>query len=121
MKSGIELVTEESPEYDSKANGEIERAIQMVQGQFRAMKDGLEARYGVRIAGDHECIPWLVAHASDSVTRFHVYKDGRSGYHNWKGRKFNKEVVEFGQCIMFYPRVTGVRTSLRPVGRKEFG
>ena len=44
---------EESPGYDSQGNGEVERAVQMVQGQFRAAKDGLESRYGVRFDGDH--------------------------------------------------------------------
>ena len=35
---------EEAPTYESKSNGEIEREIQANQEQFRAMKDGLEAR-----------------------------------------------------------------------------
>ena len=77
---GSEVVLEESPGYDSKANGEVERAVQMVQGQFRAMKDALETRSGVRVNGEHCCIPWLVAHASDTITRFHVYEDGKTGY-----------------------------------------
>ena len=98
---GIEVVEEESPVYDSQANGEVEQAIQMVQGQVRAMKDGLESRYGVRIDGDHMCVPWLVAHASDSITRYHVYEDGNTGYKNWKGKPFSKELVEFGQCVMY--------------------
>ena len=81
-ESGVEIMMEESPEYDSAGNGEVENAIQMVQGQFRTMKDGLESKYGVRFDGDHPCIPWLMAHASDTITRFHVYEDGRTGYHN---------------------------------------
>ena len=34
----VNVVLEESPEYESKSNGEVERAIQMVQGQIRTMK-----------------------------------------------------------------------------------
>ena len=98
---GIEVIDEESPEYDSQANGEVERAIQMVQGQFRAMKDSLETRYEVRFDGDHQCIPWLVSHASDSITRYHVYEDGSTGYRNWKGKPFGKEVIEFGECVLY--------------------
>ena len=52
----VDVVLEESPEYESKSNGEIERAIQTVQGQIRTMKDRLEARYGQRIAGEHPCL-----------------------------------------------------------------
>ena len=62
-ESAAEITFEESPGYDSKGNGEIEQAVQAVQGQFRTMKDALESRYGVRFDGDHPCIPWLVAHA----------------------------------------------------------
>ena len=36
-----DIVMEESPEYESKSNGEVERAIQVVQGQIMAMKDRL--------------------------------------------------------------------------------
>ena len=74
----IDVVLEESPEDESKSSGEIERAIQTVQGQIRTMKDRLESRYGQRIAGEHLCLPWLIAHASDTVNSFHVYNDGKS-------------------------------------------
>ena len=30
-----------------------------------------------------------------------MYEDGRTGYHNWKGKPFNKECVEFGECVMY--------------------
>ena len=60
-----DVIMEESPEYESKSNGAIERAIQTVQGQFRAMKDRLESRYNQRVNGEHPCIPWLIAHASE--------------------------------------------------------
>ena len=101
LESGIEIVMEESPGYDSQGNGEVERAVQMVPGQFRTMKDALESRYGVRFDGTHSCIPWLMAHASDIITRFHVYEDGRTGYHNWRGKPFNKDLVEFGECVFY--------------------
>ena len=41
-ENSCEVVMEESPGYDSKGNGEIERAVQMVQEKFRAVKDGVE-------------------------------------------------------------------------------
>ena len=84
----VENVMEESPEYESKSNGEIERAIQTIQGQIRTMKDRLELRSGQRIGGEHPCLPWLIAHASDTVNRFHVYNDKKAAYENWKGTKF---------------------------------
>ena len=84
-ESRVNLVLEESPEYESRSNGEVERAIQTIQGQFRAMKDRLESRYNQRIGGEHPCVPWLMAHASDTVNRFYVYKDGRTALKLGKG------------------------------------
>jgi hypothetical protein len=93
----INLVLEESPEYESRSNGEVERAIQTIKGQFRTMKDRLESRYNQRIGDEHPCIPWLMAHASDTVNRYCVYKDGRTAFENWKGRRFNGQYREFGK------------------------
>ena len=78
----VDIVMEESPEYESKSNGEVERATQVIQGQFRAMKDRLESRYKQRIGGEHPCVPWLIAHSSDIVNRYHVYKDGKTAFEN---------------------------------------
>ena len=96
-----DVVMEESPEYESKSNGEVEKAIQMVQGQFRAMKDRLESRYNQRISGEHPCVPWLIAHASDTINRYHVYEDGRTAFENWKGRRFNGQYREFGENVHY--------------------
>ena len=98
---GDNLVLEESPEYESKSNGEMERAIQMVQGQFRTLKDRLQSTYNQRIGGERPCIPWLMAHASDTVNRYYVYNDGRTAFENWKGRKFNGQYREFGENLFY--------------------
>jgi len=100
-ESRIDIMMEESPEYESKSNGEIERAIQTIQRQIRTMKDRLESRYGQRIGGQHPCIPWLIAHANDIVNRFHVYNDGKSAFENWKGRAFKGEYREFGENVLY--------------------
>ena len=92
----VNLVLEESPEYESKSNGEVERAIQMVQGQFRTMKDRLESRYNQRIGGERPCVPWLIAHALGTINRQYVYRDGWTAFENWKGRKFNGQYRECG-------------------------
>ena len=47
LERGERIVMENSPVKESKSNRAIENAIQQVQGQFRAVKDNLEARIGV--------------------------------------------------------------------------
>ena len=44
-----QLSVENSPAYDSKSNGMIERANQAVEGQVRTLKLALEARIGRRL------------------------------------------------------------------------
>ena len=53
----VEIIVEDSPEYKSKASGELEIAMQMVQGHIRAMKDRLECRYRARLDGTHDSMP----------------------------------------------------------------
>ena len=92
----------------------------MVQGQFRTMKDRLESRYNQRIGGEHPRVPWLMAHASDTINRHYVYLDGRTAFENWKGRKFGGQYREFGENV-FYLRPNSGRISLRQGGRVAFG
>ena len=40
---GTQTIREESPVGESQSNGEVENAIQRVQGMYRTMKDDLEA------------------------------------------------------------------------------
>ena len=70
-----DIILEESPEYDSVGNGEVERQIQEVQGQIRTIKLNLEANYKNKIKDDHQAIPWLVAHSGSIITRYTIGED----------------------------------------------
>ncbi len=59
----LELQPEDSPVGESKSNGEIERAIQTVQGQVRTLKLAMRKRYNRNIREDHPVWPWLVMYA----------------------------------------------------------
>ena len=52
-----EIIMEMSPVEDSRSNGEIEKAIQDVQGQIRTLKSSMEGRYGRTIEPSHCCLP----------------------------------------------------------------
>ncbi len=105
---------EESPVKESQSNGEVERAIQEVQGQVRTTKAALESRYENRITEDHPCLPWLVSHSADTLRRFQVHKDGKTAYQRVRGKAFRKEVMEFGECVWYYkPGIKG-KSKLEP-------
>ena len=92
---------EESPVGEHQSNGMVEAAIKQVQGQIRTMKDALETRYGGRIPEDHQCIPWLVQHAAQTMNRRRVDAYGVTPYKRWKGRKFGAHVTEFGENVWY--------------------
>ena len=97
----IGLGVEVSPVGDSKANGEVERAIKTVQGQVRTLKSALEEHYKTTFSEEHVMLPWLIAYASSLVNKFSIGEDGKTGHERARGRKFNRPLPEFGECVMF--------------------
>ena len=95
------IVLEEPPVHESQSNGAAENAILQVQGQFRVIKDALESRIGVRITGEATCVPWMVSHAAALINRYHVGLDGKTNYQRWKGKRFAREVAEFGEQVLY--------------------
>ena len=82
-----ETVLENTPVEDSRANGRVERAVQAVEKQVRVFKLSVEEHLG-RFSVTHRCFPWLVMHAADVLTKFHVSSNGTTGYEAIRGRAF---------------------------------
>ena len=101
LERGERIVLESSPVKESKSNGIIENAIQQVQGQIRAIKDGLESRIRTRIGGDASIVPWLVMHAARTLNGYVVGPDGKMAYRRWKGKEFRRDIAEFGETVMY--------------------
>ena len=69
-----EFVLTNSKEYDSKANGKVEKAIQQVERQVRTLKLHLENRIGKVVAPNHPVIHWMVEYASETISRFRIIR-----------------------------------------------
>ena len=65
------------------------------------MKEALDARYGERIPRNHKLMAWLPRQAASTITKFHKGDDGKTAYQRMKGKKFNREVTEFGENVWF--------------------
>ncbi len=96
-----EVIREESLVGEHQANGEVENAARQIQGQFRAMKDALDTRYGCRVSGEHCAVPWLVTHAAATITRRRKDAEGMTAHRRWKGREFSRPVAEFGEGVWY--------------------
>ena len=101
-----EIVYEESPVRGSNANGSIERAIQTIQGQIRAIKDYTERQIGATIGLDSAVLKWLVRHAAWTLTTFHVGSDGKTAHQRIRGKPFIQQIAAFGEQILFKPHKT---------------
>ena len=110
---------EHSPVEEHESNGVAERAVQMHEGMTRTMKLALEERLKVKIPSIHPIMTWLVQHGADTLTKFVVGSDGRTGYERAKGKTYKGECVEFGSCV--FHRIPGdpVGGSMEP--RWELG
>ena len=64
-----ELMHEKSPVGDHRANGWIESGVRTVEAQIRALKMGVESRYGIVLDHTHSLITWIVDYAGWLVTR----------------------------------------------------
>ena len=80
IEGGGRFVLEHSPVGARESNGIVERQIQSVGGQVRAMKSALEARWGVDIPPLHPVVTWMVEYASYLLNRLEVGKDGKTAY-----------------------------------------
>lgn len=69
-----DIILEASLEYDPMGNAEVERQIQEIQWQLRAIKLNLEANYKNKVKDYHLAIPWLVAHSGSTITRYKIRK-----------------------------------------------
>ena len=101
MERHERIVMENPPVKESKSIGAVENAVQQVQGQFRALKDTLESRIGIRISGESAVVPWLVMHSARTLDRFNIGLDGKAPYRRWKGKDFRREIAEFCEIVMY--------------------
>ncbi len=92
---------EESPVGEHQSNGAIENAVKRIQGQIRTMRGALESRIGERISGEDNVFTWMVRHASAPINRYQMGEDGKTAHERLRGRKFRRDVTEFGESVMY--------------------
>ena len=93
----------DAPKGDSKAQGSIERGIQSVEGQIRAIKMGVERRIGRRVGPEWPLMHWIVELAGFHISHYEKGQDGLTPYRRLTGRDWDVPVVEMAECVMFKP------------------
>ena len=95
-----QTVLEHTPAGDSRANGRAERAVQAVEKKTRVLKLATEENLG-KFSCLHPCFPWLVMHAADCLTKYHIGVDGTTAYEKLKGWPYSGITHEFGACVLY--------------------
>ena len=99
-----EATLEDSPAYDPKANGAVERSVRTLKEQVRTMKSDLEGRLETKLeAGDRSALCWMIEHAGCLLRRYKIGPNGKTAYENIKGRASRRMMVPFGECVWWMP------------------
>ena len=69
------MMIEESPVGEHKSNGEVENTAQVIQGQLRTLRLGLQSRNQTRLRSDHPIMPWVIKHAAFLLNVCNVGED----------------------------------------------
>ena len=102
----IEILQEHSPVGESSSNGMVERAIQEVSGQMRALKLNIEAETKSEMTADHPIWPWLVEYAAMSLYLYQVGSDGKTARQRTRGRGAMVGTVALGEQVLYKPMKT---------------
>ena len=104
-----------SPKGSHQSNGAVERFIQSIEGQIRAIKISLEKHFEAEdgtkteiIGADSNILDWSVRHAAWQWNRFHVSSTGETPHKRQIGHDYSSPVLEFGETIL--ARTPGQRT-----------
>ena len=95
----LDITIEESPVGEHKSNGEVENTAQVIQGQLRTLRLGLQSRYKIRLRADHPIMPWVIKHSAFLINVCRVGEDGRTAWERKKGKRFNRQLPEIGECV----------------------
>ena len=98
-----EVIPEHCRKGDAQSNGEVERTIQTLTSQVRAMKIALSENIGAEIPDDAPVVSWMIEYATLLLRRHLVGTDGRTAYERWKGRGDRRRLREFGETVLYKP------------------
>ena len=95
---GLEEVTSEnSPEYDSQANGNAEIGMRTVEDMLRTHTSGIEDELGYRAPARHPLMAWLVRPAATAVAWSTKGPDGLTAYQRARSNTFRTRLLISGE------------------------
>ena len=89
----VEQILPEGTIPESHANlRALEGWHNLLQGQIRALRLDVQDRFGSIVGVTHQCVPWLVRHATWLLNRFQRRQNGATAFENLKGVSYKKTI-----------------------------
>eukprot|EP00971_Amphidinium_carterae_P141731 2807558-Amphidinium_carterae.2 len=99
LGGAMELILEESPRGDHRANGLAENAVRQVKDLTRTLILAVEAHLQQKLPARHPLVLWAPRHAAWSINCYRVGKDGKTPEQRRSGRKWRKPSTAYGELI----------------------
>ena len=92
-----QILPEESNPESHASLGALDGWHNLLQRQIRALRLDVEDRFGSIVGVTHQCVPWLVRHATWLLNRFQRRQNGVTAFENLKGVSYKKPLMQFGE------------------------
>ena len=93
--------------HEKQSHGAAERAVGIIEGLVRTIKDGLEFKIKKSIKPCDNILLWLVEHVGQLYSRYNVGEDGRTPMERLRGRGMARPEFEFAERLLFMPLKPG--------------
>ena len=91
-----QILPEETTPESHASLGALEGWHDLLQGHIGALRLDVEERFGSIVGVTHQCVPWLVRHATWLLNRFQRRQNGATAFENLKRVSYKKHLMQFG-------------------------
>ena len=92
-----QILPEETVPESHASLGALEGWHNLLQGQIRALRLDVEDRFKSIVGVTHQCVPWLVRHATWLLNRFQRRQNGATVFENLTVVSYKKPLMQFGE------------------------
>ena len=100
-RAGSVTTLETSAPGDHAGNGLAERAVGLVGGMVRTLKNELEFNCQMQIPPESKTIAWMIGHAATLLNLDTVGSDGKVPFERWRGRGHHMGRCVFGERVWY--------------------
>ena len=114
---------EKSARGDHASNGDIEKAVQEVEGMIRTLLHFIERKCGRKLSTKCPARIWLMEHTGQIISRMKMGKDGKVPYERVRGKKPSAMIIPILERILYKPSTTKAaeKARVKTDYRFEFG